>query len=164
MIKDAAARSIQIWWKYVKLIRQGRHLKGPKAYYRVKVTATRSKLYSTVLKWRTLKGSRGMYEAFLRIRRLISDVHVLRNAWMNAWMNAWEMPDLFSRFSCSFLVVCYPNIVTGWSYFPILRLVWRCIYSLFRMPWWGDAKIALMKCPFLASFSTLWMHHLNQLS
>ena len=60
LVKDTAARSIQIWWKYTKLIEKGRNLKGPKAYYRVKVTSTRSKLYSTILKWRTLKGRKGI--------------------------------------------------------------------------------------------------------
>ena len=61
LIKDTAARSIQIWWKYMKLVQKGKNLKGPRAYYRVKVTTTRSKLYSTILKWRTLKGSKGNY-------------------------------------------------------------------------------------------------------
>ena len=87
LIKDTAARSIQIWWKYMKLVQKGRNLKGPKAYYRVKVTTTRSKLYSTILKWRTLKGSKGNCY-FL----LITSVTISYPKFLSGLLHGWSSP------------------------------------------------------------------------
>eukprot|EP00112_Aurelia_sp_Birch-Aquarium-sp1_P006221 Seg1690.9 transcript_id=Seg1690.9/GoldUCD/mRNA.D3Y31 product="Small conductance calcium-activated potassium channel protein 3" protein_id=Seg1690.9/GoldUCD/D3Y31 len=60
LVKDTAARAIQYWWKYLRLLQKGRRRRSS-AYHHMRIKTMRSKLYAIIVKWRTLQGEKDDY-------------------------------------------------------------------------------------------------------